>query len=63
MKKKLQAWFLIFLAGIYLATIFLVQVLNYFIKGTFDVSAVLGTLTGAFVLSIINIIINQFKKN
>ncbi len=61
-REKIQVWFLILLAGIYTVTIVFVQVFNYFINGKFDVSAVLGALTGALILSILNVIINLYKK-
>ena len=63
MKKKIQKWILAFMAVWVMLVSILVQTFIYIITGQFDFSALLGVLTGAAILIIINIAIVHLIKD
>ena len=63
MKKMFQKWFLAFMGASVLVGSILGLTLMYFIKGQFNFSVLLGALTGAAILIIINVIIIHLIKD
>lgn len=64
-KKKIQKWILAFMAIWVMLVTILAQTFIYIIKGKelFDFSALLGALTGAAILIIINVVIVRLTKD
>jgi len=62
MKKKFQKWYLVFMGASVLVGSILGLTLMYFIKGQFSFTVLLGALTGAAILIIINVIIVHLIK-
>jgi uncharacterized membrane protein YeaQ/YmgE (transglycosylase-associated protein family) len=63
MKKKFQKWYLAFMGAFALVGSILGLTIMYIIKRQFNFSALLGSLTGASILIIINLIIVFLRKD
>ncbi len=62
MRKKIQKWFLAFLGGVNIVGSILGVSIFYIINGEFNVGVILGSLTGALVLLLINAAVVFVKK-
>lgn len=63
MKKKMQKWYLAILSAVYIVGSLLGVFIAYIIKGKFNYYVFLGSLAGALILIIINIVIVFLKKD
>jgi len=62
MKKRFQKWYLALFGCLYIVSSILGVSLVYIIKGKFNFGVLLGAITGALILIIINIILVFLKK-
>ncbi|MBE6905405.1 hypothetical protein [Marasmitruncus massiliensis] len=63
MKNKVRKWFLALLGGVNVVGSILGASLFYMMNGKFNVSVILGSLTGASALLIINVAIVFLRKH
>lgn len=63
MKQKLQTWNLAFMALSGILGTFIGMTIIYFTTGKFDISLLLGALTAATIIIIVNIVKVLVKKN
>lgn len=63
MNKLLQKWVWTFVGLIGIVTSLIVKTIIYLSTGEFDLSGVLGAVTGFIIIAIINIIIIKTKKD